>query len=274
MPATARSVGVTNVHDPHQAYAGAAKLMRQYLDAYHGDWKKALTAYNAGPGAVGGSLPAETRNYISTIVGGGSGKQSMDSSSPLSFIPDKLKLSTSTSFDQAAFDAAKRKQIVAKLLSSNHSGGVLFRTGVLSTAAPNPADFTTSVLKSSIDRGGLTGGGGDAGTSAKGVATFEGKKVAAWIKPWLVKARRAGWKGTVTSGYRSFAEQTRIYNSGVRPAAKPGTSNHEGTDFPRGAVDVSDAEQLAQILRRLKAPLQWAGSKDPVHFSHPHGGSY
>jgi cell wall-associated NlpC family hydrolase len=163
MPATARSVGVTNVHDPHQAYAGAAKLMRQYLDSYHGDWKKALTAYNAGPGAVGGSLPAETRNYISTIVGGGSGRQSMDSSSPLSFAPDKLKLGTKTSFDEAGFKAAKRKQLVASLLSKNHSGGVLFRTGVLSTAAPDPAAFTKSVLTSSIDRGGLTGGDATSG---------------------------------------------------------------------------------------------------------------
>jgi hypothetical protein len=90
----------------------------------------------------------------------------------------------------------------------------------------------------------------------------------------LQKARQAGWQGTVTSGYRSFADQTRIYNSGVRPAAKPGTSNHEGTDFPRGAVDVTNAAQLSSILRRLGAPLQWAGAKDPPHFSHPHGGSY
>ena len=56
----------------------------------------------------------------------------------------------------------------------------------------------------------------------------------------------------------------------------PGTSNHEGSAFPRGAVDVSDAAQLSSIL--LGSPygstLVWAGSKDKVHFSHPHGGSY
>lgn len=112
--------------------------------------------------------------------------------------------------------------------------------------------------------------------STKGLANFEGTKVAAWIKPYLVYARQHGWKGTVNSGYRSYAEQKRIYESGVRPAAVPGTSNHEGTSFPRGAVDVSEAEQLSQILQKKPggSALKWAGSKDPVHFSHPHNGSY
>lgn len=114
------------------------------------------------------------------------------------------------------------------------------------------------------------------GSTPTGTATFDGKTVAAWIKPALVYARAHGWKGTVNSGFRSFAEQTRIYNSGVRPAAKPGTSNHEGSDFPRGAVDVSEAAQLSAILANspYASKLQWAGAKDPVHFSHPHNGSY
>ena len=62
----------------------------------------------------------------------------------------------------------------------------------------------------------------------------------------------------------------------MRPAAVPGTSNHEGTVYPRGAVDVSDASQLSSVLSRspYASTLVWAGSKDPVHFSHPHGGSY
>lgn len=111
-------------------------------------------------------------------------------------------------------------------------------------------------------------------TNLKGTALFEGHRVAAWIKPELTYARRHGWKGQINSGYRSFADQTRIYNSGVRPAAKPGTSNHEGADYPRGAIDVSDAQQLAAILRKKGGRLKYAGAKDPVHFSHPHGGSY
>ena len=86
-----------------------------------------------------------------------------------------------------------------------------------------------------------------------------------------------GWTGTVTnSGYQTLAQQTAINNSGVRPAAKPGTLNHEMTAFPGGAVDVTNASQLSAILARspYAQTLVWAGSKDPVHFSHPHNGSY
>lgn len=109
-----------------------------------------------------------------------------------------------------------------------------------------------------------------------GTGSFDGKKVAGWIAPILEYARQHGWKGTVSSGYRSYADQERIYDSGVRPAAVPGTSNHEGSQFPRGAVDVTDAQQLAQILARspYRKRLRYAGSKDPVHFSHPHDGGY
>ena len=105
--------------------------------------------------------------------------------------------------------------------------------------------------------------------------------MAGWIAPILQYARKRGWKGSVNSGFRTDAEQKRIYDSGVRPAAKPkayggGGSNHEGTVYPLGAVDVSEAQQLAEIIRRspYASKLVWAGGKDPVHFSHPHGGSY
>jgi hypothetical protein len=69
MPATARGWGVKNVHDPKEAYDAAARNMAKYLRSYGGDWSKALTAYNAGPGAVGGKLPAETVTYIAKILG-------------------------------------------------------------------------------------------------------------------------------------------------------------------------------------------------------------
>lgn len=69
MPGTARSVGV-NPLNPRQALYGAARLMAGYVRRY-GSYRNALIAYNAGPGAVGrGSLPAETRNYIASILNG------------------------------------------------------------------------------------------------------------------------------------------------------------------------------------------------------------
>jgi soluble lytic murein transglycosylase-like protein len=71
MPATAASLGVTNVHDPVQALEGGAKYLRQQLDRFGGDVARALAAYNAGPGAVerfGGVPPyAETQEYVRRV---------------------------------------------------------------------------------------------------------------------------------------------------------------------------------------------------------------
>ena len=71
MPATAASLGVTNVHDPAQALDGGAKYLRQQLDRFGGDVARALAAYNAGPGAVerfGGVPPyAETQDYVRKV---------------------------------------------------------------------------------------------------------------------------------------------------------------------------------------------------------------
>lgn len=73
MPATARSLGVTDPTDPAQALEGGAKYLRQQLDRFGGDVAKALAAYNAGPGAVqkfGGVPPyAETQAYVRKVMG-------------------------------------------------------------------------------------------------------------------------------------------------------------------------------------------------------------
>lgn len=73
MPATARSLGVTNPLDPAQAIDGGARYLRQQLDRFGGDERLALAAYNAGPGAVqrfGGVPPyAETRTYVERVLG-------------------------------------------------------------------------------------------------------------------------------------------------------------------------------------------------------------
>jgi len=72
MPDTARSLGV-NIHDPQQNLEGGARYLRKMYDRF-GNWRLALAAYNAGPGAVekhGGIPPfAETKGYIRAILGG------------------------------------------------------------------------------------------------------------------------------------------------------------------------------------------------------------
>jgi hypothetical protein len=73
MPGTARGLGV-NPNRPGQNLRGGARYLRQQLTAFGGDYRKALAAYNAGPGAVkkyGGVPPyAETRAYVNAILGG------------------------------------------------------------------------------------------------------------------------------------------------------------------------------------------------------------
>ena len=73
MPGTAAGLGVKNPLDPAQAINGGAKYLRQMLDMFDGDVRKALAGYNAGPGAVkrhGGIPPyAETKNYVTKVLG-------------------------------------------------------------------------------------------------------------------------------------------------------------------------------------------------------------
>jgi tape measure domain-containing protein len=108
-----------------------------------------------------------------------------------------------------------------------------------------------------------------------GVGEMDGKKVANWIIPILQWARTSGgWSGSVSSGFRSYAEQAALYanrGSNPYPVAPPGTSNHEGSKYPRGAVDVSDYSGLNAAVDNPRGPapgkLKWFGPGDAVHFS-------
>jgi hypothetical protein len=316
MPGTARSVGLTSrtVHQRVPAYNAAAKLMAGYVKQYK-SYRNALVAYNAGPGNVGRSLPAETQGYLATILhgrdpgssgvrpggGGGGGGGTVT-------VPG-VSEQTPMGVAQGSAGALALVQALTSQQRQPAASGAL-PTPATTAAPPMPQGYQAPMsgggptpkpdvdaLLSAVQTIGqdvpalpavaqspalgaadsnVPAGAGSADTNARGTAAFEGKKVAAWIAPALQYARQHGWKGGVNSGWRSLGEQTRIYNSGVRPAARPGTSNHEFTGYPGGAVDVSDAAQLSAILRNSpwRKKLIWAGSKDPVHFSHPHGGSY
>jgi soluble lytic murein transglycosylase-like protein len=78
-PATAAGLGV-NPYDTTQNINGGVQYLAQLLSQFGGDQSKALAAYNAGPGAVQkaiasnganylSALPAETQNYVSSILG-------------------------------------------------------------------------------------------------------------------------------------------------------------------------------------------------------------
>jgi soluble lytic murein transglycosylase-like protein len=70
MPATARSLGVSDSFDPEQNVMAGTRFLRDLLDRYNGDVDSALAAYNWGPGNVdkrSGRMPAETRSYLARV---------------------------------------------------------------------------------------------------------------------------------------------------------------------------------------------------------------
>lgn len=69
MPDTAKGLGVANSFDIAQNIMGGTKYIAQQLARYTGNVKKALWAYNAGPGKVDkGILPKKTKKYIQKVM--------------------------------------------------------------------------------------------------------------------------------------------------------------------------------------------------------------
>jgi tape measure domain-containing protein len=96
MPATARSLGVSNIFDPAQNIRGGADYMAMLMKRFGGDTRKALAGYNAGPGRVdqfGGVPPAsfargETFNYVRSIMADYQRRQMISGASGGSFRAD------------------------------------------------------------------------------------------------------------------------------------------------------------------------------------------
>ena len=72
MPATAGDLGVADALDPATNLDGGARYLQALLRLYRGDLRKALAAYNAGPGAVArhGGVPPyrETQEYVRRVM--------------------------------------------------------------------------------------------------------------------------------------------------------------------------------------------------------------
>lgn len=146
MPATARGLGIKNVHDPHEAYDGAAKLMAHYLKQYGGSWAKALTAYNAGPGRVGGKLPAETTNYIATILHGKGDHVEQPADAAAGATPGHVKAGKAPSLTPGTTKTDDAEALTDALLSHPKPGQLLKQyqylvsTGNYTTTTPSKLD--------------------------------------------------------------------------------------------------------------------------------------
>jgi hypothetical protein len=150
----------------------------------------------------------------------------------------------------------------------------------ISPAAATATSSSTSFADTlAAAQAGPAGGLAGAASPASGVAGAvipqtswnpEHKPIASWIVPILEWASEHGWHGTVTSGYRTYAAQASLNASGAF-SAPAGKSNHETTQYPGGAVDVTDPGELIAVLRGYSGPQKLIGgvlgSVDPEHFS-------
>jgi hypothetical protein len=108
-----------------------------------------------------------------------------------------------------------------------------------------------------------------------GVATFDGKQVAAWMKPYLVWAREHGWNGTLNSGWRDPAYSERLCLDICGAPRCPGrcagrSSNHSGSVKPAGSIDVSNPAQFGELMKKCPYEpklINRLGAKDPWHYS-------
>ncbi|TFH41431.1 MAG: lytic transglycosylase domain-containing protein [Chrysiogenales bacterium] len=72
MPSVVSDFGVKDPFDPNENIGAGVSLLKELLDEYGGDYKKALAAYNAGRRAVNesGGVPnyPETREYVKKVI--------------------------------------------------------------------------------------------------------------------------------------------------------------------------------------------------------------
>lgn len=122
-PGTAKHLGVRRVGQLYQPCKNidlGARYLRELLDRYEGDERRALAAYNYGPGRIGqqGSIPDGAQGYVNRVRGhrlrllGGGAKQ------PQPTLKVKTRKSGKTNKNQlvAKFSSRSRANRYARML--------------------------------------------------------------------------------------------------------------------------------------------------------------
>jgi hypothetical protein len=141
-----------------------------------------------------------------------------------------------------------------------------------SSSTSSPSTSTPAGSSAAVSLAGISTSPGPVANASVPLTSWNPlrKPIANWIIPVLQWASQHGWSGTVTSGYRSLAQQAAINAEGLFSAAA-GTSNHETTAYPGGAVDVTDPTQLISVLKGYTGADKLIGgvlgAVDPEHFS-------
>ena len=175
--------------------------------------------------------------------------------------------------------AQAQQQLASPIGSSGAANAAAIGATLSGTAAAGASSTPTSFASVLAQAQGTTTGTASS-TSTAGVVPGavipqaswnpEHKQIAGWIAPILDWASQHGWSGSVTSGYRDYSQQAAINASGAF-SAPAGKSNHETTQYPGGAVDVSNPSELIQVLKGYTGPYKLVGGvlgpADPEHFS-------
>lgn len=108
---------------------------------------------------------------------------------------------------------------------------------------------------------------------SSGVSWYQGKQVRSVLIPHLNWARAHGWRGYVTSGYRSPAYSEQLCRSMCGAPRCPGRCAGTSSNHVRTAIDVSDYYTFGRLMKSCPHQpkiFNGLGSRDPVHFS-PNG---
>ena len=124
-----------NPDNPQQAAEGAAAYLGYLLDYYHGDTKKAITAYNAGQGTVDavsngvGTFTRENYEYAGRVEG------RWKTLSPGTDIPDNYSAPTG----KATYsNAAPQPSVVANAITTSIDAGRNLPSASQAPSAPSP----------------------------------------------------------------------------------------------------------------------------------------